>query len=138
MLLFALNLGTEEVAEPGGAGPGFVIVDHESASWWKRKPKNMPEAVAVQKVKRAAKVIEQIARKPITEEQRVQEVRQAIGPLLVEMPGFAWQPVYQYIVAALQRQQSESARLQAIAEINRIRAIESDEDDVLVLLLSGA
>lgn len=137
MLLFALNLGAEEVAEPVGAGHGFVIVDHESASWWKRKPRALPEQVAQKKIKRAAQVIEQIARKPITEQQQVQEVRQAIAPLLVEMPGFAWQPVYQYIVAAIERQQAENARLQAIAEIDRIRAIESDEDDVLVLLLSA-
>lgn len=138
MLLFLLNLGAEEVAEQSERALGFEIVDLPSASWWKRKPRAMPEPVAERKIKRAAKVIEHIARKQIPEEQRVQEVRQAIGPMLVEMPGFAWQPVYQYIVAALQRQQSEAARLQAIAEIDRIRAIESDEDDVLVLLLSGA
>lgn len=138
MLLFALNLEAGEAEEAVGAGPGFEIVSHESKLWWKRKPREMPEAVAAQKVKRAAKVIEKIASKSIPEKERIEEVRQAIKPMLVEMPGFAWQPVYEYIVAHLERQRSEAARLQAIAEIDRIRAIESDEDDVLVLLFSGA
>lgn len=117
---------------------GFVFTDTPSALWWKRKPKALSEEIAEQKVKRVVRVIKQIAAKQAPEQsakQAKREVAQAIAPLIAEMPGFDWTPIYRNIVADFERQREEAARIEAVAQIARIRAIEQDDEDVLILLM---
>lgn len=128
-----------ELVYSGEAGPGrsagFVLVDHEPKSWWKRKPKAVPVAVAEKRIKRVAKAIDEIAAEKIEQDEPInqREVRAEIAPLLAEMPGFDFRPLFKAIV---EFRQSEAARLEAIAQIERIRAIEQDDEDVLILLMS--
>lgn len=116
-------------------GFGFELVDHESKSWWKRKPKSLPDAVAKKKIKQVAQAIDEIAAEKIEQDEPIKQrdVRDEIAPLLAEMPGFDWRPLFRAVV---EYRQQEAARLEAVAQIERIRAIERDDDDVLALLMS--
>lgn len=120
---------------PVRSNAGFVLVDHEPKSWWKRKPKAVPVAVAEKRIKRVAKAIDEIAAEKIEQDEPInqREVRAEIAQLLAEMPGFDFRPLFKAIV---EFRQAEAARLEAIAQIERIRAIEQDDEDVLILLLS--
>jgi RNA processing factor Prp31 len=127
---------SEQVA---GGGAGFVMVDRPSTLWWKRKPKALSEEAADQKVKRVVRVIEQIARQQPEQKakQTQREVARAVAPMLAEMPGFDWTPVFRQVIQEMQRQQQEeAARIEAVIQIERIRAIEQDDEDVLFLLMS--
>jgi hypothetical protein len=119
----------------GPGGPGFVLVDFESSMWWKRKPKAVPKVVAEKRLARVVKALDAVAAEQIEAGEPVKrsEVRQQIAPLLAEMPGFDWRPLY---AAILQYRQAEAAGQEAAREIDRIRRLEQDEDDVLALLLS--
>lgn len=129
----------------GGApvgGNGFVIVDTAPRLWWKRKPKALPEDEAEQQVKRVAGVIERIAREQVANPEPVsvqrEQARQAVAPLVRDMPGFDWSAMYRAAIAALiQQRLEEQARLIAAQEIERIRLFEADEDDVLILLMAA-
>jgi hypothetical protein len=129
-----LGDGVEPEPEPGRLG-GFVLVDFESPRWWKRKPRALPAPVAEKRVKKVAKAIDEIATEKIKHDEpiRQKDVRAELAPLLAEMPGFDWRPVFRAVV---EFRQAEAAREQAMAEIERIRAIERDDDDVMVLLMS--
>lgn len=114
-----------------------------SKLWWARKPKALDEEEAEQLVERVVRVVERIARtqverpKPAPQKVRKAEVRDAIAPLVEQMPGFDWMAVYRAILIELERRkQEEQARELAAAEIARIRAIEQDDEDVLLLLMS--
>lgn len=122
---------------------GFVITDTAPRMWWQRKPKALDEKEAKQLVERVVRVVERIARtqveqpKPAPQKVRKAEVRDAIAPLVDQMPGFDWMAVYRAILIELERRkQEEQARELAAAEIARIRAIEQDDEDVLLLLMS--
>lgn len=113
-------------------GKGFEFTDTPSTLWWKRKPKALPEEVAEQKVQRVVRVIKEIAGKRTTDQtakQAQREVAQAVAPLLADMPGFDWTPLYRNIV------QKNRAREQMQAAIDRARFIEQDDEDVLLLLI---
>lgn len=125
-------------ALPAVGGMGFVFTDTPSALWWKRKPKALSDEVAEQKVNRVVRVIKEIAGKQQAEQtakQAQREVAQAIAPMLADMPGFDWTPLYRTIVAEFQRQREQAARIEAVAQIARIRAIEQDDEDVMILLM---
>lgn len=138
----ALILG--EGAEPTQSSPhGFVITDTAPKLWWKRKPKALDEEEAQERVEKLVRVVERVARKQVEEEkpapakERKREVREAISPLVEEMPGFDWMAVYRTILIELESRKREAqAREQAAAEIARIRAIEQDDEDALLLLMS--
>jgi hypothetical protein len=126
-----------------GEGHGFVITDTAPRLWWKRKPKALDEEEAQERVEKLVRVVERVARKQVEEEkpapakERKREVREAIAPLVEEMPGFDWMAVYRTILIELERRKrEEQAREQAAAEIARIRAIEQDDEDALLLLMS--
>lgn len=123
-------------------GNGFVIVDTAPRLWWKRKPKALPEEEAEQQVKRVAGVIERIAREQVASPEPAtvqrEQARQAVAPLVRDMPGFDWSAMYRAAIAALiQQRLEEQARLIAAQEIERIRLFEADEDDVLILLMAA-
>lgn len=125
-------------ALPAVGGMGFVFTDTPSALWWKRKPKALSDEVAEQKVERVVRVIKEIAGKQQPEQtakQAQREVAQAIAPMLADMPGFDWTPLYRTIVAEFKRQREEAARIEAVAQIARIRAIEQDDEDILLLMI---
>ena len=79
--------------------------------------------------------IDEIAAEKIEQDEPIKQrdVRDEIAPLLAEMPGFDWRPLFRAVV---EYRQQEAARLEAVAQIERIRAIERDDDDVLALLMS--
>lgn len=134
-------LGTEEQPAPPTLG-GFVIVDTAPRLWWKRKPKALPEEEAEQQVRRVAGVIERIAREQVASPEPVsvqrEQARQAVAPLVRDMPGFDWSAMYRAAIAALiQQRLEEQARLIAAQEMERIRLFEADEDDVLILLMAA-
>lgn len=143
-LLDGLGAGLEYA---DGSAPirtaGFVITDTAPLLWWQRKPKALDEQEAEQRVERVVRVVERIARaqvqqpKPAPAKERKAEVRDAIAPLVEQMPGFDWMAVYRAILIELERRkQEEQAKELAAAEIARIRAIEQDDEDVLLLLMS--
>ena len=124
--------------DPSVGGRGFTIVDTPSRLWWKRKPKALPEEEAQEQVARVVRVIERVAKKQVQAEQPVKftqqkaEVRQAIAPMVEQMPGFDWMAVYTAVLDGLKRQEAQRI---AISEIERIRQIESEEDDLLILMM---
>ena len=89
--------GREQVRDETGIRGGFDV-DQEPTLWWKRKPKALAPEEATQRLKRAAEVIVSKAkrhaddREPVA--QRRAEVKQAIAPMLAQMPGFDWRPMY--------------------------------------------
>lgn len=122
---------------------GFVITDTAPRLWWQRKPKVLAEEEAEKKVARVVRVVERIALKQVEAEQRPsakeqkREVREAIAPLVAEMPGFDWMAIYRTILIELgRRQQEQQAAELAQIEVARIQAIRRDEDDMLLLLMS--
>ena len=130
--LSAQEVGSD-TASIGSAPPeptsqnGFVLVDFEPASWWKRKPKAMPERVARAKLKKAARVIAEVVAQPLPVAQQEQAIRQAIAPMLPEMPGFDWRGIFRELIA------QENARQQMQALIQRAR--DADDEDVILLAL---
>ncbi|MCW5668145.1 MAG: hypothetical protein KIT86_00700 [Hydrogenophaga sp.] len=126
-----------------GSPHGFVITDTAPKLWWKRKPKALDEEEAEQKVSQVVRVVERIALRQVEAQQPApakelkREVREAIGPLVAEMPGFDWMTLYRTILIELgRRQQEQQAAELAQIEIARIQAMSRDEDDVLILLMS--
>lgn len=122
---------------------GFVITDTAPRMWWQRKPKALDDEEAEQRVERVVRVVERIARaqveqpNPAPQKVRKAEVREAIAPLVEQMPGFDWMAVYRTVLIELERRKQEEQALElAAAEIARIRAIEQDDEDVLLLLMS--
>jgi hypothetical protein len=118
------------------SGPGYEWVYLEPRQWWKRKPKDLPIAKAKAKIRRVAKVLDDVAEQQV----EVGNVTQAsivdrIRPLIEQMPGFDWRPLYQAILeirqAEIAKQQADKAVQDAIR-----RAIEQDEEDIAILLLS--
>lgn len=131
-------------------------VDMESPLWWKRKPKKVSDEEAAEKVAAVAKVIkakaqehaEQIKPAP----KRKAEVKREVAPLVAEMPGFDWKPLYQQAYDdALTRaiantlepvytppnrveaQLAQQAQEMAAREIERIRMM--DDEDVALLAM---
>lgn len=130
----------DAVVSGGGEAPrlgGFVIVDTAPRLWWQRKPKALPDEVAEQKVKAVARVIERIAieqvNQPATPFEQKAQARQIVAPLIADMPGFDWSAMYRAAIAALIAQKLEAQRI----EMERIRLLEADEDDVLILLMAA-
>lgn len=126
-----VSLTAPQTAQSVG-GLGFEFTSTPSALWWKRKPKALPEKVAEQQVQRVVRVIKEVAAKQQPEQtakQAQREVAQAVAPLLADMPGFDWTPLYRNIV------QKNRAREQMQAAIDRARFIEQDDEDVLLLLI---
>lgn len=126
-----------------GSPHGFVISDTAPRLWWQRKPKALDEQEAAEKVAKVVRVVERIARQqveatqPVPAKEQKREVREAIAPLVAEMPGFDWMTLYRTILIELgRRQQEQQAAEQAQMEIARIQAMRRDEDDVLLLLMS--
>lgn len=131
------------IAPETGSPHGFVISDTAPKLWWQRKPKALDEEEAEQKVAQVVRVVERIALRQVEAEQpapakeQKREVREAIAPLVAEMPGFDWMTLYRTILIELgRRQQEQQAAEQAQMEIARIQAMRRDEDDVLLLLMS--
>lgn len=130
--------------EPATGSPhGFVITETAPKLWWKRKPKALDEEEAEQKVAKVVRVVERIAlrqveaQQPAPAKEQKREVREAIAPLVAEMPGFDWMTLYRTILIELgRRQQEQQAAELAQMEIARIQAMRRDEDDVLILLMS--
>ena len=129
--------------EQTGSPHGFVITDTAPKLWWQRKPKALDEEEAEQKVAQVVRVVERIALSQVKAEQpapakeQKREVREAIAPLVAEMPGFDWMTLYRVILIELgRRQQEQQAAELAQIEIARIQAMRRDEDDVLILLMS--
>jgi hypothetical protein len=121
-----------------------IIADADPAIWWQRKPKAMPEDEAEQRIEKLVRVVERVARKqiasdrPAPEKVRKTEVREAISPLVDDMPGFDWMAVYRAILIELERRnRQENAEALAISEMNSIIAAEQDEENVIILLLGA-
>ncbi|HTH11900.1 MAG TPA: hypothetical protein VMA55_20200 [Acidovorax sp.] len=135
--------GLARIGSAHPEGHGFVITDTAPRLWWQRKPKALREEEAAEQVEKLVRVVERVARQQVEQEspapakERKREVREAIAPMVEQMPGFDWMAVYRAILIELERRKQEAqAQALAAAEIARIRAIEQDEDDALLLLLS--
>jgi hypothetical protein len=133
---------SEPEPEPENDGRGFVITDTAPRLWWQRKPKALGEQEAEERIERVVRVVERIARTQVQAVQaapakeRKAEVRDAIAPLVEQMPGFDWMAVYRAILIELERKRQDEAQRVAMQEIARIQAIEQDDEDVLLLLMS--
>jgi hypothetical protein len=113
--------------------------------WWQRKPKSLDDAKAEKQVAEVVRVIERVARKQaesaadISKPAKAQkaEVRDAIAPLVADMPGFDWTALYRFILAKLaeqHRQQAEQEH-QAMLIMQQAIARMRDEDDLIILLM---
>jgi adhesin HecA-like repeat protein len=107
--------------------------------WWQRRPKAMPEEVAEEKVAQVANVIRRVAKaqvgKDAPQKQLKREVREAIEPLVAEMPGFDWVTLWRFI--NVQVALDEQRRREEMALILAQQAWERDEEDALVLLMAA-
>lgn len=127
---------------PSGGG---LEIEWESKLWWQRKPKKISEPEAASKIKRVAKVIakkaEEHAEDPAPVQQRIADIRQAVAPLVKEMPGFAWKPIYEDAyakaldLAISQAMFARDAQEQATREIARIRAMDDEDVALLAMML---
>ena len=118
-------------AEKGGPVHEVEIIDFEPKLWWLRKPKAIAEPVAKEQVKRVAGVIREVVKstESLTEQKR--EVKQAIAPLIREMPAFDWVALMRFIQIQVNlERQAEQERLR------RLALAEMDEEDALILLLA--
>jgi hypothetical protein len=118
------------------SGPGYEWVYLEPRQWWKRKPKDLPIAKAKAKIRRIAKVLDAVAEQQVEAGNVTQaSIVDRIRPYIEQMPGFDWRPLYQAILdirqAEIARQQADKAVQDAIR-----RAMEQDEEDIAILLLS--
>ena len=141
------GLGGPAVAQ----GHGFVLVDFEPRLWWKRKPKALDEQEAAEKIASVARQIERVAVKqvkagrvvqPVVSKPAKAEILQAIAPQLQQMPGFDPVELYRAILERLiqqeqQRQAEQQAQQIAAQEIERIRLMELDEDETIILLMGA-
>lgn len=133
--------GEARIGDADPVGRGFVLLNTESKLWWKRKPKALQEEEASEQVKRVVRVIERVAKaqaeQPATFTAQKAEVRQAIAPIVEQMPGFDWVAVWSAIRDGLERQQQEQqSAVTAAQELARIQRMQADEDDVLALLMA--
>lgn len=128
--------------EPPAPSGIDIEYEFEPALWWQRKPKTLGNVKAKAKLAKVAKVIAKKAveqvEKSAPEAQRKAEVRQAVAPMLPEMPGFDWKPVYDQaysmaLTAAIDAQMRQAEANQVAArEIERIRQL--DEEDIAILV----
>jgi len=133
--------GREQVRKEIGLRGGFDV-DQEPALWWKRKPKALAPEEAKQRLKRAAEVIVSKAkqhaddRDPVA--QRRAEVKQAIAPMLAQMPGFDWRPMYDAAYSwavSMLIAQALDAQEQAKAAIAKARLRDEEEIALLMALI---
>lgn len=135
----------------GQEGHGFVLVDFDPRLWWRRKPKALDEQEAAEKIASVARQIERVAVKqvkagrvvqPVVSKPAKAEILQAIAPQLQQMPGFDPVELYRAILERLikqeqQRQAEQQAQQIAAQEIERIRLMELDEDETIILLMGA-
>lgn len=125
-----------------GAAPAAVhrveFVNYEPKLWWLRKPKAIPEEVAKAKVKKIAGVIREVVQAKQAEplkEQR-QAVKQAIAPMLQEMPAFDWVALYQQIallVSLENARRDKEAQMAYLAQQALMQEI-AEEEELLLLM----
>lgn len=127
-----------------GAQHGFIITDTAPRLWWQRKPKKITESEAEQSIAKVARKVERIVRAYADiapkEALRIEAHRQ-IAPMLEEMPGFNWLPMFNAILIQVRMEQQrrddeDQAGILAAFEIDRIRRMR-DEEAILVLLMGG-
>jgi hypothetical protein len=124
---------------------GFIIIDTEPRLWWKRKPRKLDDKEAEEKIVEVVRTIERVANsiKPSVSKEVLRKAAYAeIAPLLQEMPGFDWSPMFRAILtqSKLQEQNriaAEQAGILAKQEIERIKRIRDDEDALIVLLMGA-
>jgi hypothetical protein len=138
-LLFSfLTYGSET---PRGLQLGFDV-DFEPTLWWQRKPKALEPVEAKKQLRKVAAVIVEKAQKQAEERApeatRKAEVREAVAPLVQQMPGFDWRDMYEAaydraltaaIAAQMRVQDDEKARVLAERK-KRLR----DEEEIALLL----
>ncbi len=139
-----VGLGAVVTGEARGSSRGFpgFEVDIEPATWWTRKPKDEPVAVARKKLAAVAQIVTEAAQEHVGAQlpraRRKDDVRARLAPLLDEMPGFDWVAMYDRsfntLIALAVRQEMDTAERIARQEIERIRA--RQEDDIVALLLT--
>lgn len=124
---------------------GFIIIDTEPRLWWKRKPSKLDDKKAEEKIVEVVRTIERVANsiKPSVSKEVLRKAAYAeIAPLLREMPGFDWSPMFRAILtqSKLQEQNriaAEQAGILAKQEIERIKRIRDDEEALIVLLMGA-
>lgn len=128
---------------------GFIIIDTEPRLWWKRKPSKLDDKKAEEKIFKVARVIERVVKhvansnEPSVSKEVYRKAAYAeVAPLLREMPGFDWSPMFRAILtqSKLQEQNriaAEQAGILAKQEIERIKRIRDDEEALIVLLMGA-
>jgi hypothetical protein len=109
-------------------------VDFESPLWWKRRPKRIAEDEARAVLKKAATVIRAVAKdhaeQGLPQAQRRGQARQIIAPLIEQMPGFDWRPMYELAYS----QALTTAILARFRDIDSLRRLRDDELALLLLI----
>jgi hypothetical protein len=141
-LLFSfLTYGSEAPHRPVGLQHGFDV-DFEPALWWQRKPKALEPVEAKKQLRKVAAVIVEKAQKQAEERTpeatRKAEVREAVAPLVQQMPGFDWRAMYEAaydraLTAAIAAQMRAQDEVKARAHAERKKRMR-DEDEIALLL----
>lgn len=131
-------------AELVGLAGGFDV-DYEPTLWWQRKPKRIKPEEAKKALQAVAKVVKEKAEEHAAERdpvaQRRADVKQAVAPLVSQMPGFDWRPIYdeaydRALTAAIAQQMREQEAAQQMEQaIRRARLIDDEEVALLAAML---
>lgn len=127
-----------------GLAGGFDV-DYEPTLWWQRKPKRIKPEEAKQALQAVAKVVKEKAEEHAAElepvAQRRADVKQAVAPLVSQMPGFDWRPIYdeaydRALTAAIAQQMREQEAAQQMEQaVRRARLIDDEEVALLAAML---
>lgn len=141
-LLFQTTFQGAAAAVKRGLALGFDV-DFEPTLWWQRKPKALETAVAKAKLRKVAAVVVQKAQehaeKRVPEAQRRADVKEAVSPLLKDMPGFEAKSLYDeaysravtaLIAQELKAQENDRKRAEEMARKRRMQ----DEEEIALLL----
>jgi hypothetical protein len=152
-LFFQTTFQGAAAAVKRGLALGFDF-ELEPTLWWQRKPKALEPELAKRQLRKVAAVIveqaQQQAEERAPEATRKAEVREAVAPLVQQMPGFDWRAMYDAaydraltaaIAAEMQQQerrkaqQAQQAQQMAAEQAARKRRMRDEEEIALLLAL---
>ena len=115
-----------------------VEIGHDNPHiWWKRKPKKIDDVTAVEQLKEVAEVIkakaEKHAKVNASKAYRKADTLEAVKPLIEDMPGFDWQPMY----ADAYNDALNSAIIRAASDEEAAKYAQMLEDDDIAVLLAA-
>jgi hypothetical protein len=109
---------------------------------WARRPKSVPEPVAVKQLEKVAAVIAETVKAQVKDGKPAskKEAKKAVKELVAEMPGYDWHAHYQRAYtdamdrAAKQQQAASTAAM--LEQVSAYQRAEADDEDAILLMLA--